>query len=67
MPVYEEVLGLTNLRLFLEDKEDKYIKIDRFRGDWETLHWTNWRAMEGALDNYAVRLGPLKTLSVLRV
>ena len=60
IPTYEEILGLTNLRLFLEDKEDKYIKIDRFRGDWETLHWTNWREMEGTLDSYAVRFGPLK-------
>lgn len=60
VPVYEEVLGLTNLRLFLEDKEDQYIKIDKFRGDWETLHWTNMREMEGTLDTYAVRFGPLK-------
>lgn len=60
MPKYEEILGLTNLRSFLEDKEDKYIKIDKFRGDWETLHWTNWREMEGTLDSYAVRFGPIK-------
>lgn len=60
LPKYTEVLGLTNLRLFLEDKEDKYIKISKFRGDWETLHWTNWSEMEGTMDSYAVRFGPLK-------
>lgn len=59
-PVYEEIVGLTNLRLFLQDSEDKYIKIDKFRGDWETLHWTTMREMEGTLDSYAVRFGPLK-------
>ena len=60
MPVYEEVVGLTNLRLYLADLEDKYIKIDRFRGDWETMHWTNAGDMDSTLDFYAVRFGPLK-------
>lgn len=60
LPKYVQIQGLTNLRLHLEDKEDKYIKIDRFRGDWETLHWTNYDEMEGTLDSYAVRFGPLK-------
>lgn len=60
VPIYEEIVGLTNLRLFLEDKEDQYIKIDKFRGDWETMHWTSMREMEGALDTYDVRFGPLK-------
>lgn len=60
IPPYVKIVGLTNLRLHLEDQEDKYIKIDRFRGDWETLHWTNFREMEGTLDSYAVRFGRLK-------
>ncbi len=60
VPKYTVINGLTNLRLHLEDKEDLYIKISRYRGDWETLHWTNWREMEGTLDSYAVRFGPLK-------
>lgn len=62
VPTYVEVLGLTELRVFLKDAEDKYIKISKYRGDWETLHWTNWREMEGTLDSYAVRFGPLKDL-----
>jgi hypothetical protein len=54
------VKGLTNLRLHLREVEDVYIKISKFRGDWETLHWTNWDEMEGTLDSYAVRFGCLK-------
>ena len=60
VPKHQVVKGLTNLRLALKDAEDKYIKISRFRGDWETLHWTCWEEMEGTLDSYAVRFGPLK-------
>lgn len=60
VPKYRAIHGLTNLSLHLHDQEDKYIKVSKFRGDWETLHWTNWREMEGTLDNYAVRFGPLK-------
>lgn len=60
VPPHKIMVGLTNLAVHLRDEEDKYIKIDKFRGDWETLHWTNWREMEGTLDSYAVRFGPLK-------
>ena len=60
VPKYVAIKGLTNLALHLRHEEDKYIKISTFRGDWETLHWTNWREMEGTLDSYAVRFGPLK-------
>lgn len=60
MPKHKVIEGLTNLRLHLRDQEDKYIKVSKFRGDFETLHWTTWREMEGTLDSYAVRFGPLK-------
>lgn len=54
------ITGLTNLGLYLRDTEDVWIKVSKFRGDWETLHWTNWGDMEGTLDSYAVRFGALK-------
>jgi hypothetical protein len=62
LPVAPHVVikGLTNLMIHLKEEEDKYIKIDTFRGDWETMHWTCWEEMEGELDSYAVRFGPLK-------
>lgn len=60
VPVYQEIIGINDLRFNLVDQEDKYIKISKFRGDWETMHWTNFREMEGKIDEYAVRFGPLK-------
>jgi hypothetical protein len=60
VPHYEKIKGLTNLQLHLKDKEDKWIKVSKFRGDFETMHYTNWRQDEVTLDGYAVRFGPLK-------
>lgn len=54
------IQGLTNLRLHLRAAEDKYIKISKFRGDWETMHWTNFEDGESTLDSFAVRWGDLK-------
>src|ERR1017187_181467 len=60
VPPHIVIKGLTNLSLHLHDVEDVYIKVSKFRGDWETLHWTNWDEMEGTLDSYAVLFGSLK-------
>lgn len=60
VPVYETIRGLTNLRIFLKEKKDKFIKISKWRGNFETFHWTNWQECEGELDNYAVEFGPAK-------
>lgn len=62
VPPYEEVRGLTNLREHLRDREDVYVKISRFRGDWETFHWRNWTLDAPALDCASYRLGPAKDL-----
>lgn len=60
VPPYVEIEGLEALKEHLRDKEDKYIKLSRFRGDMETTHWRNWELDEGWLDWLAVNLGPLK-------
>lgn len=60
VPEYQRVVGLNDLRDHLKDKEDKWIKVSKYRGDWETLHWRNWEQDEITLDAFAVRLGPWK-------
>jgi hypothetical protein len=62
VPDYDIVLGLTKLREFLKDKEDLWIKISRWRGDWETFHWRDWEHDEVTLDFYAYHFGPAKEL-----
>lgn len=60
VPKYQKVLGLTALRDHLRDREDLWIKISRFRGDWETFHWRSWEEDENTLDGYAVKFGPFR-------
>ena len=59
-PDHEKIEGITALREHLRDKEDKYIKISRFRGDWETFHWRSWQEDELFLDQKAVAFGPFR-------
>lgn len=60
VPEYTAVKGITNLRLHLKDKEDKWLKISKYRGDIETAHWRDWQQDEGLLDFWAFKLGPMR-------
>ncbi len=54
---YTEIKGLTNLRLFLKDVENKWIKIDRFRANMETWHHIDIEHSARKLDAMAVDFG----------
>lgn len=60
VPDYHVCYGLSELRKFLADKEDFYVKISRYRGDMETHHWRDLVTDQGWLDGLAVRFGPLR-------
>jgi hypothetical protein len=62
MPKHEIIHGISNLRAYLKENEDKYIKVSLIRGDFETFHWRSWAEDESALDKYAVKFGPLKEM-----
>lgn len=66
-PHFEPVRGITRLREHLREQTDKYIKISRWRGDFETLHWRSWEEDEGLLDYYAFKFGPCKELIMFYV
>lgn len=67
VPPHQVIRGLTHLRDYLRDQEDLYIKVSRWRGDWETFHWRNWTMDESALDCAAYRFGPVKDLILFYV
>ena len=67
VPRFEEVIGLTELRAVLHDREDVFLKMSRYRGSFETCHWRSWREDEGLLDAWAVKFGPLKDLMTFYV
>jgi hypothetical protein len=60
VPPHEVIEGITSLRLFLKDKEDKWVKISKWRGNFETFHWVDWEQTEPALDDLAVEFGSEK-------
>ena len=62
VPKFDVIRGITKLREFLKDKENRFLKISRFRGSMETRHWRDWKRDEGLLDVLAVRFGPAKEL-----
>jgi len=62
VPPHKIITGLTALREHLLDREDKYIKIDKWRGTIETTHWRSWAMDESLLDWWAVLFGPLKEM-----
>lgn len=62
VPNYVICNGLTQLRDYLLDAEDKYVKISRYRGSMETWHWRDSSLDEGRLCELGVRFGPVKDL-----
>lgn len=60
MPKYQRIIGMADLREHLKDKEDKWIKISKYRGDWETMHFRSWKEDDTTLDVAAAKLGPWK-------
>lgn len=57
VPPYEVVTGLSNLKAFLKDKKDIWIKVSKWRGTWETCHWRSWRESWQEIDTWAVKFG----------
>lgn len=60
VPKQTTIKGVTKLGEYLADKDDKYIKISKYRGSLETYHWRSWDFDEGWLDALAVKFGPYK-------
>jgi len=62
MPVgkYWHIKGIANLRAFLKDNENVYVKIDKYRGTFETFCSPNYKSVEPKLDEVESQLGAFK-------
>jgi len=60
VPEYEIIKGMTNLRLYLNDHDDVFVKISRFRGTMDTWHHINYQKSQSYLDLLTCKLGPLQ-------
>jgi hypothetical protein len=56
----EQIIGVGELRAYLIDAENKYVKISLLRGDFETFHHQNYALSEPILDDIEQKLGPYK-------
>lgn len=57
---YREIKGLDKLREYLKENDEKYIKTDYYRWDFESFHHTTYNLSEPFLDNLEHKLGPAK-------
>jgi len=57
---FTHIKGMANLRAFLKENEDVYVKIDKFRGTFETFHSANYKEVEPKLDEVEFNLGAFK-------
>lgn len=62
VPKYETIVGLSKLTKYLMDKENKFIKISKYRGSLETYHWKSWRQDGITLYYWGLRFGLVKDL-----
>jgi hypothetical protein len=60
VPPHEEIVGMTNLRLYLKEHEDVFVKISRYRGTMDTWKHETYTKSLSYLDLLAVKLGPFQ-------
>ena len=56
-PDYHVCNGLSELRSYLRNEREQYIKVSRWRGNFETAHWINWRTSAPMLDEISIEFG----------
>ena len=56
---HKVIVGLTNLSLFLKEKEDIWIKVSKWRGSWETFHWRSWKDDGNKIHHWYAKFGGL--------
>ena len=69
LPVGEftSIKGMANLRAFLKDNEHVHVKIDKWRGSFETFRSSNYKEVEPKLDEIEFQLGAFKHITEFTV
>lgn len=62
VPPHRAITGVTALREYLRGRRNMFVKISKFRGNFETFNFVDWKSSEGDLDYFAYKLGPVKEL-----
>ena len=62
VPKHEVIVGMTNLRLYLKEHENVFVKMSKFRGTMDTWKHRNYQASQSYLNLLSVKLGPFQDL-----
>lgn len=57
---FATVKGVSNLRAYLKDHDNVYVKIGKWRGSFETFYSPDYKHVEPKIDEIEFNLGPLK-------
>jgi predicted RNase H-like HicB family nuclease len=57
---YEVIVGIENLREYLKEHKNVWVKINLFRGEMETFHSVNYKYIEPFIDQLEYNMGPIK-------
>jgi hypothetical protein len=60
VPPHEEIMGMTALRKHLKERENVFIKMDKFRGTMDTWKHRNYLESRDYLDRLTCKLGPFQ-------
>jgi len=60
---YEIVKGTAELRKFLKGHKDQFVKLNKWRGTFETFHSPDYRSVEPKLDEIEYLLGAFKSIT----
>lgn len=60
IPEVHHAVGITELRKHLKDVEDRFVKVDKWRGDVESFHHHSYSTSESYINDLEYRLGPKK-------
>ena len=56
------IKGVKNLRSYLKENENVFVKVSKYRGTTESFHSPNYKNIEPHLDEMEFNLGPVKEL-----
>lgn len=62
VPEFKVIVGVTELRKYLADREDVYLKVSRYRGSFETCHFRSMKLDSDLIDLWGVKFGAVKEL-----
>lgn len=61
------IKGVKNLRAYLKEHDNQFVKVSRYRGSTESFHATSYKDVEPHLDEMEFKLGPLKEMMIFDV